>query len=154
MSDPESAEIIPFPPRMVEIAVAASNAALGTVPGPISSSAILLEIKREMQTQSRVQPDNTQPNATGEAQARLARALQALDAAVTEQRAAVAAWRSALSDLSSTMQSLSGSVQRYRGSLLSLDSKVAHLRGEANRLERWADEAIAASSTTAASSST
>jgi hypothetical protein len=74
-------------------------------------------------------------------QERLARALLALDRAITEQRTSVAAWRNALSDLSITMRSLSGSVQRYRSSLESLDAKVCGLRGEANRLERWADEA-------------
>jgi hypothetical protein len=82
------------------------------------------------------------PASAGGTQERLARALLALDAAMTEQRTAVAAWRHALSDLSTTMRGLSSSVQRYRGSLASLDAKVAGLRHEADRLERWADDAL------------
>ncbi len=81
--------------------------------------------------------------ASTDAQARLFRALQALDAAVSEQRTAVTAWRGALAELSTTMQGLGDSVQRYHGSLASLDDKVSTLHSEATRLEQWADETLA-----------
>jgi hypothetical protein len=62
----------------------------------------------------------------------------------------MAAWRGALGQLRTTVQGLSRSVQTYRGSLESLDVKVANLRGEAQRLERFADDAIARSVESAA----
>jgi len=78
-----------------------------------------------------------------EAQARLVRALRSLDTALAEQRAAVSAWRGTLGQLRTAVHGLGTSVQSYRGSLETLDAKVASLRGEAQRLEQWADDALA-----------
>lgn len=114
MSDEASAEIIPFRPRKPAV----------TIPPALGSGGTL------------------QSEAPNEAQVRLVRALQSLDAALAEQRAAVSAWRGALGQLRTTVHGLSKSVQSYRGSLETLDAKVTSLRGEAQRLEQWADDAI------------
>lgn len=128
MSNRATAEIIPFPVRRLE-----------TADGPLveltggDEPTFVMDVSGTEEA-----PDQE----AQQAQARLARALQSLDAALTEQRSAIAAWRGALSDLRTTMHGLSNSVQTYRGSLATLDTKVANLRGEAGRLERWADNAL------------
>ncbi|MDR3538547.1 MAG: hypothetical protein P4L71_18775 [Acetobacteraceae bacterium] len=128
MSSPATAEIIPFPVRRPEAADAPAIELTGVDEARVDVDVTRLEGTADSEAQ--------------EAQARLVRALQSLDAALTEQRTAIAAWRGALSDLRATMQGLSNSVQTYRGSLATLDTKVTNLRGEAGRLERWADNAL------------
>lgn len=75
-------------------------------------------------------------------QERLARALRALDDALTSQRAAVTEWRSALAQLGDTMNGLGASLHRYRDSLTGLEGKVGALNKEAAALEAWADKAL------------
>ncbi|MBN8925648.1 MAG: hypothetical protein BGO51_22270 [Rhodospirillales bacterium 69-11] len=74
---------------------------------------------------------------------RLAQALAKLEAALAEQRAAVAGWRGAIADLSTSVQTLRGSVHGYQGSLGTLNGKIAGLRAQSERLEQWADAALA-----------
>lgn len=87
-------------------------------------------------------PSPAVPSPAGED--RLQRALAALDAAVTGQRAAVAEWRRSLEQLGATMNGLGVSLQRYRGSLTQLEEQVGALNGQAVATERWADEVLAA----------
>lgn len=87
------------------------------------------------------QPVPTVSNSPGEE--RLQRALAALDAAVTGQRAAVAEWRRSLAQLGTTMSGLGASLERYRGSLANLENQVGTLNGQAVALEQWADKALA-----------
>jgi len=75
--------------------------------------------------------------------ARLARALAALDAAIAEQRTAVAAWRDSLTALRSSTAELSASAIRYHTSLGNLDAGLRQLNGQAQALERWADDTLA-----------
>jgi ABC-type transporter Mla subunit MlaD len=91
-------------------------------------------------------PQRRPASAIDDGQERLRRALLALDAAVTGQRAAVAAWRSTLAELGTVMAGLGESMQRYRGSLDTLGSRVAGLNAQAVQLERTADAALAVSS--------
>jgi hypothetical protein len=76
-------------------------------------------------------------------QARLAKALDALNAALADQRAALAAWRGVLGELKASTAGLESSLHRYRGSLASLGTSVSSLREKARALETWADKAIA-----------
>jgi ABC-type transporter Mla subunit MlaD len=76
-------------------------------------------------------------------EARLRRALVALDEAVANQRAAVAEWRRSLAQLGDTMGGLRGSLTHYRGSLNRLEQQVGALHGQAVTLEQWADKAVA-----------
>jgi chromosome segregation ATPase len=113
MLNSATAEIIPFPAR----------------PAPVT-----------------LEPAGAAPVVTEEqtaANLRLARALQSLDTALTEQRVAIAAWREALGQLRATVSGLSTSVQTYHDTLDDLGTKVVTLNGEARRLESWADNAIA-----------
>jgi len=87
-------------------------------------------------------PFPTRPPADDQA-ARLARALAALDAALTEQRTTVAAWRDSLAALRTSTAELGASVVRYHTSLEALDADVAALNGHARALERWADDTLA-----------
>ena len=75
-------------------------------------------------------------------EARLARALANLNEAVTAQRAAMAVWKSSLGDLRTVTRRLNTSLRSYGDSLSRLDARVATLRGEAAKLELWADEAM------------
>lgn len=84
-------------------------------------------------------PGQAAPDPTGEE--RLRRALAALDAAVTGQRAAVAEWRRSLQQLGASMNGLGASLGRYRDSLTSLESQVGTLNTQAVALEQWADQA-------------
>ena len=124
MSNQMSAEVIPFPARKPVVTVRSSGAVSKRLDVPSTATGAV-------------------PGNQDDAQMRLVRALQALDAALGQQRAAVAAWRGALGELRTTVHGLNTSVQNYRGSLETLDAKVASLRGEAQRLEQWADDAIA-----------
>ncbi len=88
----------------------------------------------------------TQPvidrDAEAEAQARLRRALAALDAALAEQREAVASWRNAIGGLQTSMANLGGSVQLYRARLDALAVQVAGVHNQAVWLEEWADQVL------------
>ena len=68
-------------------------------------------------------------------EARLARALGQLAAALAEQRTAVKAWRGALYDLKTANDRLGESLSRYAGELNRLGSSVGQLNHEANRLQ-------------------
>jgi hypothetical protein len=74
--------------------------------------------------------------------ARLVRALAALDVALTQQRTAIAAWRDSLAALRGSTADLGASVVRYRASLGELDAGVTKLNGQARALERWADNTM------------
>jgi ABC-type transporter Mla subunit MlaD len=87
-------------------------------------------------------PRPAMPTVAGED--RLQRALAALDAAVTGQRAAVAEWRRSLEQLGTTMKGLGTSLGRYRDSLTHLEGKVGSLNHQAAALEQLADRALAA----------
>lgn len=75
---------------------------------------------------------------------RLARALDSLNAALSDQRTAVAAWREVLGELKATTTSLDESLRRYRTNLKSLGTSVSALHVKARSLEQWADSVIAA----------
>jgi chromosome segregation ATPase len=77
------------------------------------------------------------------AQARLGRAMRSLNAALSDQKVAIATWRLALNDLKSSSNGLQDSLHRYRQTLNSLDGRLATLRAEAGKLERWADGGVA-----------
>jgi len=79
-----------------------------------------------------------------EGQERLRRALTTLDHAIADQRVAVAAWRKALGELGSVVSGLGESLHRYHGNLDTLGDRVAGLHGQAVRLEKLADAALAA----------
>ena len=81
-------------------------------------------------------------DAEAEAQARLRRALAALDAALAEQREAVASWRNAIGGLQASMTNLGSSVQTYRARLDSLAVQVAGVHHQAAWLEEWADQVL------------
>jgi len=85
----------------------------------------------------------SRPADTGAGDDRLRRALAALDAALTAQRAAVADWRQSLAQLGETMQGLGASLHRYRGNLLRVEVQVGGLNKQAVALEAWADKALA-----------
>ena len=87
-------------------------------------------------------PSPALPTVAGED--RLQRALAALDAAVTGQRAAVAEWRQSLEQLGSTMKGLGISLGQYRDSLTDLEGQVGSLNHQAVEMERLADQALAA----------
>jgi len=75
-------------------------------------------------------------------QERLARALDALNAALAEQRVAMTAWRQALSELKTSTGGLSDSLQRYRTNLSNLNDGLSSLRIQAEALESWAETAV------------
>ena len=77
--------------------------------------------------------------------ARLGRALAALEAALAEQRMAVATWRESLAELHGSVLGLGGSLGAYHARLGELASGVDGLHHEAQRLEAWADAALARS---------
>jgi hypothetical protein len=81
---------------------------------------------------------------------RLARALESLNAALTEQRAAMAAWRGALGELRATTAGLRGSLQTYQSNLNALSGGLSSLRAKARSLEQWADATTSAPSGSAA----
>jgi ABC-type transporter Mla subunit MlaD len=116
-----SAEIIPFPTaQAAQPSLAPPRAA---TPAPVIAS-------------------RATPRSAGED--RLQRALEALDAAVTGQRAAVAEWRRSLEQLGTTMNGLGTSLGRYRDSLTNLEGQVESLNRKAVALEQWADQALTA----------
>jgi hypothetical protein len=77
------------------------------------------------------------------ADARLSRALFNLNNAVIVQREAISAWKSALGDLRTATRRLGGSLRIYTENLGQLDQRVTALRTEAQKLEAWADGALA-----------
>ena len=87
-------------------------------------------------------PGPAMPTVAGEE--RLQRALAALDAAVTGQRAAVAEWRQSLEQLGTTMKGLGASLGQYRESLTHLEGQVGSLNRQAVALEQLANQALAA----------
>jgi hypothetical protein len=72
---------------------------------------------------------------------RLARALESLNAAMTEQRAALAAWRSALGTLKEATSGLGDSLRTYQSNLRVLGDGVSSLQAKARSLEQWAEAA-------------
>lgn len=76
-------------------------------------------------------------------EARLAKALDSLNAAMADQRAAVAAWRSVLGELKATTSGLDESLHRYRTNLRALSTSVSSLHAKTKSLEEWADSAVA-----------
>jgi hypothetical protein len=81
--------------------------------------------------------------AAEQGQARLLRALAALEAALAEQRAAVATWRDSLAALRGAMLALGASLTAYRDRLDDLGTGVDGLHLEARRLEAWAEATLA-----------
>ena len=75
-------------------------------------------------------------------QERLARALTALDAALSEQRTAMAGWRDSLDQLRKTTNGLGLTMQRYHQTLGKLGSDVTALNQQARKLEAWADNVL------------
>ncbi len=125
MSASKNAEIIPFPAR-----VPTQAHVKGGLPGQITA------------------PQSARGAAPGAAQqspddARLAAALASLNEALDSQRTAMAAWASALGDLRDVTRRLGTSLVNYNERLSRLDGRVALLRTEAVRLERWADGVLA-----------
>jgi chromosome segregation ATPase len=109
---------------------------------PVARTADILPFRPRqppVQAEPREQPV-VQPSA---GQERLTRALDALNAAMAEQRTAMAAWRQALADLKSSTGSLSDSLQRYRTNLSNLNDGISSLRVQAQAMEAWADAAVA-----------
>jgi hypothetical protein len=96
-------------------------------------------------------PPMPAPQETGQAQVqgqaqghaeghdRLVRALDALNAALAEQRSAITAWRSAMADLTTSTSGLGDSLGRYRTNLTNLGWGVSSLRAQANVLRAWAE---------------
>lgn len=82
------------------------------------------------------------PVATPDPQERLARALSALDAALSEQRTAMAGWRESLDQLRKTTNGLGMTMQRYHQTLGKLGSDVTALNQQARKLEAWADNVL------------
>lgn len=82
------------------------------------------------------------PPASLSSQERLSRALEALNAAIAEQRAAVVAWRGALAQLKASAGGLGQSLETYRGSLQSLGKGVDALQTQAKLLRGWADRPL------------
>lgn len=70
---------------------------------------------------------------------RMAKALESLNQAMTDQRLAVAAWRDVLGELKTSTAKLDDSLRRYRSNLQSLSDNVTSLHGKATMLEAWAD---------------
>ena len=70
---------------------------------------------------------------------RLAKALEALNTAMADQRTAMTAWRGVLAELKTSATSLEDSLQRYRSSLRTLGASVSSLHAKARSLEQWAD---------------
>ena len=68
-------------------------------------------------------------------EARLARALDQLAAALAEQHAAVSAWRGALHDLKTANDGLGESLSRYAGELDRLGAGIGWLDSEARRMQ-------------------
>jgi hypothetical protein len=122
MPEPTTAEIIPFPTRAV---------------APVTADGFAQSTEAQS---SLVQNPAVEPSA---AEARLTRALNGLNSAVTAQRAAMAAWRSALGDLRTVTGRLGASLRSYNDSLGHLDARVSTLRNEAVKLEAWADDVLA-----------
>jgi hypothetical protein len=89
-----------------------------------------------------VRGSTASPPPQPEGQERLTRALASLNAALADQRVAMAAWCGALSELKQTTENLSGGLQRYHNSLGALGERVAVLKGEAVKLEAWADKVL------------
>jgi ABC-type transporter Mla subunit MlaD len=71
-------------------------------------------------------------------QARLARALAALDGALSQQRAVVAQWRDSVAQLQASMSGLGQSLHRYRDRLATLSGEVAVVNTQAKDLADWA----------------
>ncbi len=121
MSESTTAEIIQFPTRQVA-AVSADLPAPADVCPSSSNGALATAVA-----------DPAAP------EARLNRALIGLNEALVVQRAAVAAWRASLGDLTEVTGRLGASLRGYHDNLGGLDARVANLRGEAVKLEAWAD---------------
>ncbi len=82
-----------------------------------------------------VVPFPTGPTRPVAPEARLARALNQLAAALVEQRAAVQVWRIALNDLKTANARLGESLSRYAGELDRLASSVGQTNHQASRLQ-------------------
>ena len=74
---------------------------------------------------------------------KLSRALASLDAALNEQRQAMAAWRGSLDKLRTSTQSLGDRLSEYHGRLGMLNEQVGGLNVEAQRMQQWAEGALA-----------
>ena len=110
---------------------------------PDSATAEIIQFPARPSAPSMADPVAPAPAEPTEAQARLSRALIALNDAVTAQRAAVAAWRASLGELSTATGRLGASLRGYQHKLGQLDTQVATLRTEGVKLEAWADDVIA-----------
>jgi chromosome segregation ATPase len=86
-------------------------------------------------------PKPSEPAPRHIADDRLAKALESLNAAMSDQRAAVAAWRAVLGELKATTSGLDQSLQRYRTNLRALSTSVSSLHAKARSPEDWADRA-------------
>jgi sugar (pentulose or hexulose) kinase len=83
-------------------------------------------------------PDRSKP-AEQTPEQRLARALEALNAALAQQQVAIAAWRDGLLALKASTTGLHDSLLRYRTNLATLGDSVSELHDKAQSLEAWAD---------------
>ncbi len=92
------------------------------------------------QTQSGAQSAS---DSAADGQARLARALASLDAALLEQQSAMDAFRLALGDLDRAVSGLEAGLVRYGDELTCLNHDIDRLGIEARALESWAYEAVA-----------
>ncbi|WP_428484170.1 hypothetical protein [Rhodopila sp.] len=113
-----------------------------------SAEIIAFPLRRAVQSvASPVQPEDLPAQAFRQvlpAQERLARALDALNNAMAEQRAAMTAWRSALAELKTSTSGLGQSLERYRTNLGALSQGVASLRSQTKALQNWAETAAPA----------
>ena len=69
--------------------------------------------------------------------ARLEHAMRQLAGSLDGLRDSVAGYRAAIGDLGGAMQGLGETTTRYQESLRRLDKRVADLRTQAGRLEKW-----------------
>jgi phage-related tail protein len=75
--------------------------------------------------------------------ARLQAALADLQRALADQNRALLEWRRTMTDLGAGVAGLGQSLRTYQGHLSHVQCGLGALQGEAKKLERWADEALA-----------
>jgi hypothetical protein len=107
-----------------------------TTPAAEQRSASIIPFPR------RVAPEcNVVPSGPDAGKVRLTRALEALEAALDEQKIALAVWRKALTQLKTTTGCLEQSLNSYQSNLWALRNGVSSLGDQARSLEQWAEKA-------------